>query len=146
MNKFTKQLLEGGRLTSDQITPEEATQTFRELKMLMILNINKKELMNSGVIMFMLHPKEFGFVDAMKFGLPRADFLKELSYVEVRDKINELLLRLNEDIDNINFYTISAYNDLAYRNNEIVQQLSDLSGGEFHAYHEGQLVESRKTI
>ena len=56
-----------------------------------------------------------------------------------------MLSELKEDSDKINFDTISQYQNLAYRNNAIVQQLLDL-GGESRAYYEGQLVESKPLV
>lgn len=144
MNEFTKRLLKGEILTPDEITPEEATQTFREFRMLLILGFSK-ECMIPGILKFVLNPIEFGFKDALVNGLERNNFYDELSYLEVKEKITDLLQVMRDDLNNIDSHTISVYNDLAHRNNVIVKQLVEL-GGDFRAYYEGQLVESRRTL
>lgn len=146
MNKFTHILLNGGELTPDQISKEDAIQTLRELRMLVLFGLKKKETMNLGSIKFILNLPRFSAKEAIENYLPQTDFsVNDLSYLEVRTKIDSLLSELKEDSDKINFDTISQYQNLAYRNNAIVQQLLDL-GGESRAYYEGQLVESKPLV
>ena len=144
MTDFTKQLINSETFTPNQIPPNEAVQTFRELKMLMKLGY-KKKVFNSNTMGFLLNAHKFGFQEALANNLPRNNSYNELSYSEVKQKLIDLIAFMLDDMDNINFDTISTYNDYVYRNNDIVQSLLDLSG-ELHPYHEGEQIKNYDLI
>ena len=142
MRKFIDRLINGENIYQT-LSFEELTYLLKAICMTARTpgaNKTAKWLYDPNVAKFMFSCSR----EQLLFKTPDVDVeINTMSYKEVKQEIKRLLPVMN--IDMINSDSINRYNQLARRNNAIIQVLIDLSG-EFHAYHDGILVERIKEL